>query len=942
VLPIVLLALFLAGLHIRTLQRQQDQEAKDQTLNIMKTIDRDLSARIAALRTIAASPLVDDPSRLEEFYRSAQGFRENFTGHIVLADMSTQMLLNTRVPLGSPLPKLPAPKGFAAAPYVMKTGKPAVGDMFPGPIAKEPLVAVVAPVKREGQTRALLLSIIETRQYQELLDDLTLPGGYSASILDSKGDVIARRPLQGFRSQPAHENLEKRYDAGSTVSHWSVVLEVPIQTYMRSLVFAGGALFTAIILVTVITYVGGRLVGRRLANDVESLTGKPLIGIHRTVISEIEAVRNDLDKARAERELSVKELRESEERYRNLFESANAGKSLTLPSGKITVNQAFCDMLGYERNELQNKTWQELTPPEDVERIEREALAPLLNGEKEAARFETRYLHKSGSHVWTDVSISMQRDREGKPLYFVTTVVDITERKRAEQGLHDSQERLQLFIEHAPTALAMFDRNMRYLAVSRRWMAEYSLGDRDIIGRSHYEIFPEIGEGWKEVHRRCLAGEVVRTEQDRFERSDGSVQWLRWEVRPWFSINGRIGGIIIFTEDITERKQAEEEIVQLNNRLQRLIQVIQQLSLAHSLAEIAEAVRTAARNLVEADGATFVLRDGNRCFYMDEDAISPLWKGSRFPLETCISGWAMLHRESVIIEDIYKDDRIPHDAYRPTFVKSLAMIPIHDEEPYGAIGIYWAKQNRPHEDEMLLMQTLANATAIAMENVKSYQELEKRVYKRTSELTQANLRLQELDRLKSMFIASMSHELRTPLNSIIGFTRIILMGMSGEISDVQRKQLGMVKKSARHLLDLINDVIDVSKIEVGNAVKFTESGGVVIGVMGAATMSSEADAAADGTERLKDLSPAMAMKDIEVTVTDTGVGIAREGMARLFEAFSRIHIQERPVVEGTGLGLYLSKRIADLLGGEIEVESEPGRGSTFTFRLPRIHQERKQ
>jgi hypothetical protein len=139
-----------------------------------------------------------------------------------------------------------------------------------------------------------------------------------------------------------------------------------------------------------------------------------------------------------------------------------------------------------------------------------------------------------------------------------------------------------------------------------------------------------------------------------------------------------------------------------------LVGVIQQLSVVRSLADIQEIVRTAARRLTGADGATFVLRDGGYCFYADEDAISPLWKGQRFPLEACVSGWAMQHREAVIIPDIYADPRVPHDAYRPTFVKSMCMVPIRTLDPVGAIGNYWA---RPHDitpTEILLLRALAD------------------------------------------------------------------------------------------------------------------------------------------------------------------------------------------------------------------------------------------
>jgi len=134
--------------------------------------------------------------------------------------------------------------------------------------------------------------------------------------------------------------------------------------------------------------------------------------------------------------------------------------------------------------------------------------------------------------------------------------------KAAQQARHASEERLRLFIEHAPVALAMFDRDMRYLAVSRRWITDYDLADKQVVNHSHYEIFPDIPGQWKVAHKRGLAGEIVREEEDRFERADGSERWLCWEVRPWQMQDERVGGIIIFTEDITERKKAEGVLLQ--------------------------------------------------------------------------------------------------------------------------------------------------------------------------------------------------------------------------------------------------------------------------------------------------------------------------------------------------------------------------------------------
>jgi len=149
----------------------------------------------------------------------------------------------------------------------------------------------------------------------------------------------------------------------------------------------------------------------------------------------------------------------------------------------------------------------------------------------------------------------------------------VAERTRA---LREREARLQLFGDYAPAALAMFDGEMRYLAVSRRWRTDYGLGGGDLCGLSHYEVFPEIPERWKAVHRRALAGEILRSEADRFDRADGSVNWLRWEVRPWYNPEGDVGGIVIFSEDISGSKRAEAALAESEERLRLALMAAEQ------------------------------------------------------------------------------------------------------------------------------------------------------------------------------------------------------------------------------------------------------------------------------------------------------------------------------------------------------------------------------
>jgi two-component sensor histidine kinase len=155
-----------------------------------------------------------------------------------------------------------------------------------------------------------------------------------------------------------------------------------------------------------------------------------------------------------------------------------------------------------------------------------------------------------------------------------------------------------------------------------------------------------------------------------------------------------------------------------------LVAVIRRVSICRSVNEIMETVTPAARLLLNADGITFVLREGDFCHYAEEDAISPLWKGKRFPLQACISGWCMLEKRAAAIEDIYGDPRIPHDAYRATFVKSLVMVPVRQDDPIAALGAYWSEPRRIAPGQIELLQAIANAAGLAVANIQLNEERE--------------------------------------------------------------------------------------------------------------------------------------------------------------------------------------------------------------------------
>jgi PAS domain S-box-containing protein len=256
-------------------------------------------------------------------------------------------------------------------------------------------------------------------------------------------------------------------------------------------------------------------------------------------------------------------LKKSEAKFRAVIENSRDGIFFCDAKAKITYRSpAFERITGVSNEERIGQDAFGAVHPEDVESL-RLDWVELVQHPGLVQKAEYRVGHKGGSWRWLETTSQnlLQNPDVGE---IVVTSRDITARKLAEEALRQSEDRLMLIIEHSPAAVAMFDRDMRYLMTSRRFLNDYRISLPDVFGLSHYEVFPDLPERWKEIHRRCLAGAVEKCEEDPFPRADGSLDWIRWEIHPWYSNVGEIGGLILFSEVITERKRMEEERIILS------------------------------------------------------------------------------------------------------------------------------------------------------------------------------------------------------------------------------------------------------------------------------------------------------------------------------------------------------------------------------------------
>ncbi|PWU20359.1 MAG: hypothetical protein C5B50_04005, partial [Verrucomicrobia bacterium] len=564
-----------------------------------------------------------------------------------------------------------------------------------------------------------------------------------------------------------------------------------------------------------------------------------------------------------------------------------------------------------------------------------------------------------------------------------TSSIGAVLRKEADEALRESQARYRAVVENSPDGIGVSIDNKVVYANPAAVRLAGARSAADLLGRSVAEFVHEDYRA--EVERRRLkileTGLPSPVMESKLRRADGTIIVAESTGVP-ILYAGKPAVLNSF-RDITEHKQAQRllagekcvlEGIALRKPLPEVL-----CEICRFIDELSPGVMSSIL-LLDPDGTHLRPIAAPRLPEEWSRAITPLAIGPA--VGSC--GTAAWDKEQVIVSDIATD---PRWTGYPEFcalalksdLRACWSTPILSAEgaPLGTFAMYYQEPRSPSPGDLNVIRQVTHLASIAIEHHRAAEavrrardELEQRVQERTVELVQANQRLEELDRLKSQFLATMSHELRTPLNSIIGFTSILRKGFAGPVNEEQHKELGMVFGSAKHLLSLINDLLDLSRIEAGkveiesepfNFVEVieevvqnltplagqkklrlaTELPGPAIEMVGDRKRSYQvllnlANNAVKFTDRGEVKISAQAGPDqLRVCVADTGIGIKPEQMGMLFEAFRQLDGTARRVYEGTGLGLHLCRRLLTLMRGEIGVESEFGKGSRFTFTLPR-------
>jgi PAS domain S-box-containing protein len=650
-------------------------------------------------------------------------------------------------------------------------------------------------------------------------------------------------------------------------------------------------------------------------------------------------------------------LRQSEEKYRELIENANdIIYTINLSGGFTSMNRAGERMTGYTREEALRMNIADVIQPEDADRV-RARIAKNLAGVG-APDFELEIFAKGGGSVTMDIS-SRLIHQDGVVVGIQGIGRDITERKRVDEKLRESEEKYRSLLENIPDVTWTTDEKGNTIFISANVESVYGFTPDELLsedqqswlGRIHPDDAGQVLEGYHSLFTEKKPYDV----EFRIQRKDGVWIWLHDRARMPYEKDGVLYADGVFS-DITERKRADAE--------RRIIsEIMQGIVTTSNLDELLKLTHNSIRKLLSAENCFVTIYDlstslMNFEFWADKFDSAP----EPSPLGTGFSGYVFRTGQPMLLDREQTDEFVRRGEVERSGTYSASWLGVPLRTPSGTIGVMvvqnYEDANAYTQRDLEFLSMVGDQIALAIERKRGERELE-----------QARDAALQSARLKSEFLANMSHEIRTPMNGVIGMAGLLL---DTQLDAEQTEFAETIRASGDALLTIINDILDFSKIEagklqfetldfdlsnavestvellaerahgkqielasliysdvtrslrgdpgrlrqvltnlIGNAIKFTEHGEVVV--------RAERDRETDSHI------------DIRFTVTDTGIGISEAARENLFQAFTQADGSTTRKYGGTGLGLAISKQLVELMGGEIGVTSTEGKGSTFWF-----------
>ena len=507
---------------------------------------------------------------------------------------------------------------------------------------------------------------------------------------------------------------------------------------------------------------------------------------------------------------------------------------------------------------------------------------------------------------------------------------DITERKQAEEELkwinekfRHSHELMHYVISHARSAIAVHDTDLNYIYVSDRYLEEYKVREKDVIGKHHYEVFPDLPQKWRNVHQRCLNGEILSAEEDTYYREEGSVEWTRWECRPWYESGGTIGGIIVYTEVITERKRAEEGMRERGKFIESLINLSPDIIYIYDLVD--------QKNVYVNDGMQNVLGySASEVKRIGEQLIPKLMhpEDLKLYLDETIPRYATARDGEKIIHQYRMKSR--NDNWHWLECVELVYKRHSNGSPHQIFGVVHDITDRKKADEDLLkLQKLESVGLLAGGIAHDFNNILAAIL--------GNINIALLD-------SGLSHETQNRLIEAEKASlrakdltqQLLTFSKGGEPVKTTASLMEVVQDSAEFILHGDNTVctytfpdglwlVEIDKGQISQVVQ-----NIVQNASQSMPDGGTIEIFCENYNQSESSRTAVlpAGKYIKMWITDSGIGIPKKILGRIFDPYFSTK------QKGSGLGLAITNSIIDKHDGNIEVESTPGIGTTFTVFLP--------